>query len=127
MQGKGKPGDDGLTNIFSSIFALVVCLLCAAPTAGYEWTPLPDMKHVHKAGTMTVMRDGRVLLIGGAVRGCRSDPLPWRKCSTRLREPFESPVRCIKRRSGHCSVALADGSVLVAEGQRARPSRAEER
>jgi len=119
VQGKDIQVMTGLTRLFPYIFALVICLVCAAPAAGYEWTLLPDMKHVHKAGTMTVMRDGRVLLIGGA-----SGDADQTHALAEVFDPAAGAFRVTgsmhQRRSGHCSVALADGNVLVAGGSAGR-------
>jgi len=98
---------------------LIVLFASAVPGSGYEWTPLPAMNFFHTGGTMTVLSDGRVLLVGGAAGG-PSDTHALAELFDPATKTFAPTGSLNQKRNGHCSVALPNGNVLVAGGSGGR-------
>ncbi|SEM36936.1 hypothetical protein SAMN04489760_11220 [Syntrophus gentianae] len=108
-----------MKTVFYSFAVLLIFFAFGMPVSGYEWTSLPDMTYSHKAGTMTVMRNGRVLLIGGAA-GDTDNTHALAEIFDPVSKTFRATGSMHQKRNGHCSVALENGNVLVAGGSGGR-------
>ncbi len=96
--GYGGPGSGAGTLASAEIYD---------PTSG-TWSGAGEMAHSRIDHTMTVLQDGRVLVVGGGSK------------ATEIYDPstgsWSKAARTIERREAHTATLLSDGRVLVAGG-----------